>query len=377
MEKMDWKVPFVWGCAFSLAAGAFGNYLANKKKIDFANDYPIVLETQEFMEEAGGPEIKASEKDQINAYLSLYGDKYTFAEDGENVDSEEFVTKLVNESPTAFGCGFTIEFHGEDQLFFDDIEPDMPAAKAGIQSGDQILTIDGETVSGYPSAKGLAGKEGETLTLTLARGGEQFDVSFDRVSDKSAAAGVFSEMYGDTLYIRYSSFLTGGIEEVKSLIETSDFDSLILDLRENSGGNTSMAVSLADLFVPSGEKVFLHANTGSTISLETVAEPLCTVPTVLLVNENTASAAEIFTALMKQYSDTTLVGTTTFGKGIYQEYGVLRGCSVRYTAGYYTVGDWKCYHGYGIEPDVEVKMETGLIGTELDSQLEKALEIIG
>ena len=376
MEKMDWKVPFVWGCAFSLAAGAFVNYLANKKKIDFANAYPIVIETQEFMGDTDAPEINATEKNQINAYLALYGDKYTFAKDSD-VESEEFITRYVNESATALGCGFQIEFRGEGELYFSDVEPDMPAALSGIMRGDKVVSVDGVKISDYVSAKELLGKEGTTVVLQLERDGQIIGLSFDRVSDKLAASGLSYKMYGDTLYVQHTSFSKNALTGFKEILESSEFDSLIIDLRGNGGGNTSEAVSTADLFVPAGKQVTSYHYNGSVDALATSDEPTYTVPIVLLVNGDTASSAEIFTGLLKQYSDTTIVGETTFGKGIFQEYGTLRGCSVQFTAGYYTVGDWKCYHGYGIEPDVEVKMETGLIGTELDTQLEKALEIIG
>ena len=108
---------------------------------------------------------------------------------------------------------------------------------------------------------------------------------------------------------------------------------------------------------------------------ETNDEILYDVPIAVLINENTASAAEILTALLKQYGDATLVGMNTFGKGVYQNKGIFYGNSVRYTEGYYTVGDWEDYHGKGIKPDVEIDMDSDYIGTDKDIQLEKALEL--
>lgn len=377
MEKMDPKVWAVWSCAFGMAAGAIGTYLVNRKKIDFANNNPIILEAQELMEESGkaAPD-NAAPVDQINAYLSLYGDKYTFAEDAD-VESEDFVTKQVNTSPTALGCGFEIGFDAPDELYFTKVAEDMPAAKQGIERGDRIVSIGGEQVTSYASAKELMGKEGSTVTLTLFRSDELFDVELERSSDKAAAAGIETEKYGDTLYIRYESFGNGAGEMFRAALDSESFDSLIIDLRDNMGGQTSEAVTLADIFVPEGKTVYCHSDSGDISGFQTSTAPAYSVPIVLLVNENTASSAEIFSALLKQYSDTTLVGEKTFGKGIYQEYGVLHGCTVQYSMGYYTVGDWDSYHEKGIEPDVYVEMDPGLIGTELDVQLEKALEIIG
>ena len=98
---------------------------------------------------------------------------------------------------------------------------------------------------------------------------------------------------------------------------------------------------------------------------------------VLLVNNNTASSAEIFTAALKQHIEVTIVGENTRGKGVYQIVNLLdNGDQFKYTAGTYTVGDWECYQGVGIAPDVEVPMDRELIGTDDDIQLKKALELL-
>lgn len=139
------------------------------------------------------------------------------------------------------------------------------------------------------------------------------------------------------------------------------------------------AVQFADYFV--GE-ASLQKNyyTGKTETLKTSdSSGDIDKPVVVLINEKTMSAAEIAAAFLKQYGkDVKLVGQKTFGKGIFQlEEELSDGGKLHYTAGTYTVGDWECYQGKGIEPDVAVEMDPSYIGTDKDVQLKKALELLG
>ena len=110
--------------------------------------------------------------------------------------------------------------------------------------------------------------------------------------------------------------------------------------------------------------------------MDTEDGKLTDAPVVLLTNEKTASAAEIFTALLKQYDDATIVGTNTFGKGIFQNVATFHRNVIHYTDGYFKVGDWDCWQGVGIAPDIDVEMDSALIGTSEDVQLQKALELL-
>ena len=101
---------------------------------------------------------------------------------------------------------------------------------------------------------------------------------------------------------------------------------------------------------------------------------------IVIVNENTASAAEILSSYLKQQVNAIIVGTNTFGKGVFQQDAKLsNGGNLHYTAGYFTVGDWECWQGKGIAPDIEIAMDydENIIGTDEDIQLQKAIEILG
>lgn len=160
--------------------------------------------------------------------------------------------------------------------------------------------------------------------------------------------------------------------------ETKGF---IIDLRNNGGGNTEDCTNTLGHFISARNVGRLHRIDGTTEDITTPElDSHYTQNVVILANENTASAAEIFIAAMKQFYDgeVTIIGTKTYGKGTFQEFKYLSDDEeVKYTAGYYTIGDWKCYEGTGISPDTEISMDydPDIICTDDDIQLQAALNI--
>lgn len=195
-------------------------------------------------------------------------------------------------------------------------------------------------------------------------------------------ADVESElMNGSVLYVKINSFIWG--TNLSFDTKTSELlpkaSSIVIDLRNNGGGAIGEAQNISDRFLKTGvthcfidnadDYDFEMGDSGNEIDL----------PVVILVNGETASASEMMTALfMQNYDNVTVIGTTTYGKGIFQDEKELsNGGVLRFTNGYYTVGDWECYQDVGIEPDITLEMDESLIGTLSDTQLKKALEILG
>lgn len=186
------------------------------------------------------------------------------------------------------------------------------------------------------------------------------------------------------VYIRSDSFLMNGIQGFTHFFRDNpapETDGYIIDLRNNMGGYTDYCLSILGNFLDQpltvGEYHYYNGNSKDlNVSgyKNTNGEKV-----VILVNENTMSAAEIFTASMKQfYNDITVVGTKTYGKGTFQEYEYLPDDEqFKYTAGYYTIGDWQCYDGVGIAPDIEVAMDYNpdIICTDDDIQLQTAFDL--
>lgn len=376
MDKGTHTLSLILTATVSMAVGAGLMYYKNRKEIGFMKKYPQYLTVEEFMKESEiGLPTDVTDADQIKSYLTLYNDPYADYKDGAT-NEEEKITSEINRSPTALGSGFEIAFNEDGQLFIKDVLEGMPAYDQGLKEGDVILSIDDTIIEEFADAKAIKGKEGTTARLIVLRGGSQQEIVMTRYSDSDAAAGVRSRMVDDTLIVEYLDVGQFSAAPFEEAVLENDYNSLIVDLRNNPGGEISVAVQVADHFIDHAEVKLNHYN-GSSSNYTTEDGIDIDVPIVLIVNDMTASAAEIFTALLKQNADVTIVGVNTYGKGVFQNRGMINGGDISYTAGTFTVGDWPCWQGVGIAPDIEVKMDPDLIGTDDDIQLQKALEILG
>lgn len=377
MDKKQRFFSLTVGIVVSMTVGAGGMYLANYKKIEFMNRYPVMLEVEDFMLDTLEVEKPSDYSDEtvINAYLALYGDKYTKYEAHRDIFSKEFIVEETNASSVALGSGFQINFDKNDNLYISYIEKGKAADKQGLVVGDIIKSIDGNEIVEYKNAKKIRGENGTTVKLLIERNGEDLEINFKRDCDVMKKSGITSRRFNDILYLKVDSISVDMYEPFAQALEHENFGSLVLDLRDNGGGLVNIAVKISDLFVGKAS-IASHSVNGDVETEYTTDDIAYDVPIVVLVNEKTASAAEIITALLKQYGDATIVGARTFGKGIYQNEVMFKKGTITYTDGYVTVGDWECYHEIGIEPDFEIPMDSTLIGTENDIQLEKALELV-
>lgn len=369
---------FILTAVVSMGIGAGALYLSKRKQIEFAERYPMMLEIEDFMVNEAGADVPDAPTDdeQINAYLSLYGDKYTYSEKVD-ITSKEFIADNVNASSSAVGTGFEISFNSKGRLYFSKIIADMPADRQGFKKGDIIVSIDGSEVSEFGDAKALKSAEKKAVSLVIERGGSQETAELELIPDEEKVVDNASyKMYGDVLYIDYNSVGAGTESIIRNALESNDFGSIIIDMRDNHGGESSVAVHAADMFIDKASVYYYRKDDSLDTTMDTEDGKLTDAPVVLLTNEKTASAAEIFTALLKQYDDATIVGTNTFGKGIFQNVATFHRNVIHYTDGYFKVGDWDCWQGVGIAPDIDVEMDSALIGTSEDVQLQKALELL-
>ena len=176
--------------------------------------------------------------------------------------------------------------------------------------------------------------------------------------------------------------MTNGVgyftDEMNKLESESELKGLIIDLRENHGGSSTEPIEIFDYFADSGSKTWNEDKNGN------ISEEMFTtdgveyeMPVVLLVSGNTYSSAEKLAALFQSTKRGTIVGTQTGGKGVYQDQIPLEdGTAVTLVQGYYYVNDVPNYNGVGITPDVVIKMDNELIGTDEDIQLKKAIELL-
>ncbi len=359
-----------------MSVGAGGMYLANYRKLDFMNRYPEFVEFDKYIEDTLMIEVPANPtmEDTVNAYLSLYGDKYTVYKAKQDIHSKEYVTEETNNSSIAQNMDFEIGFNNKDELFFTKVATGGKAAEQGVIAGDIIKSIDGQAITEYKVAKQIRGYNNTVAKLVIERDGREYELDFLRYVEEIDTLGVESEMFGDTLYVRFDDMTADSADVIETALMENEFEKLILDLRNNGGGETTIAVRVADSFIDKAD-VRLKSRRGGETVQSTSDGIAYDVPIYLLVNENTASSAEILTSLLKQYADTTIIGTTTFGKGIYQGHAMYKGGNLKYTQGETYVGEWDNWQGKGIAPDVEVYMDSEYIGTGYDIQFEKALEL--
>jgi len=266
-----------------------------------------------------------------------------------------------------------------------------PAEKAGMLPGDILTGVDGLDVTGMDLSivvnDHIKGEEGTDVTITVYRQSEDEYLDLPMVRAVVQNPTVEFEMLEDQVgYIYLSSFEEVSVEQFKKAIDALESDGmkgLVLDLRNNGGGLVSAAESIADYLLPAGDVVVSFKGKGLPESVYVTSdEHQVDVPIVVLVNEESASAAEVLTGALKDNDYATVVGTTTFGKGIAQGlFPMPDGSALKLTTAYYYFPSGECIHEIGIKPDVEVELEEELksmveIPKEEDNQLHKAIEVL-
>lgn len=260
---------------------------------------------------------------------------------------------------------------------------DSPALHAGLRAGDVLLAIDGEPITDETTLGDvratLHGERGTSVTLTVARPpGDPFDVQIERqqIDVPSVTWRVLPE-YPDIGYIHVQSFTERTPDEsAQAVAELSDrTTTLVLDLRDNYGGLTRSAVDVASLFIPEGSTVYYEvAQDGEEKAFNAGAHPIQMLdrPMVVLVNEGTASAAEIVVGALQAHGRARLLGERTFGKGSVQLlFELSDGSSLHVTNAIWLTPDRKPIGEDGLTPDVPV---TG--DSTADEQLYEAVALL-
>ena len=266
-----------------------------------------------------------------------------------------------------------------------------PAEEAGILPGDALYKVDGTEVIGMDLSllvnNYVKGEEGSQLTITVYRenSGEYKDITLTRrpIDVQTVSGKMLDEEIG---YISVAEFDRVTADQFKSKIEELQGEGmkrLIIDLRNNPGGEVTTVVSMADYILKDGGRILTVANKkGTEETYDAEDGHSLEIPMVVLVNGNSASASEVFTGAMKDYGVATIVGTKTFGKGIVQTLMPLSdGSAIKLTTDHYYTPNGNDIHGKGIEPDLEVELDEEaaqevVIPEEKDNQLQKAVEVV-
>jgi carboxyl-terminal processing protease len=278
------------------------------------------------------------------------------------------------------GIGLTV-VEVKEGLRVASVFPRSPAKKAGIAAGDTIVSVDGESLAGLSSSeatKKIKGPDGSEVTIGLrdGKGGKvrrltltRAEVTLPNVSSRVERAE------GRKLgYVRLLSFsegahgqLAGAVEKV----EKEGAEGIVVDLRHNPGGLLDEAVLTASLFLPKDEVVVsTESRTQGKSVHETTGDRLTNLPLVVLIDGGTASAAEILAAALADDGDAPVVGTTSFGKGVFQEeQSLANGGALKLTVGeYFTPEGVNLAESHGIHPDVKVKDDPKTAGDEAEQR---------
>lgn len=260
-----------------------------------------------------------------------------------------------------------------------------PAEAADLREGDLIYEVDGESAAGLELTEIVAmikGEEGTTVHLTLIREGENDYVEVDIERRKVESPTVNYEVYDNGMgYIQITEFddiTVDQFTEALAVCKGSNVKGLILDLRSNPGGNLNAVVDIARELLPEGLIVYTEDRYGERTEYSCDGKNQLDIPLVVLINGNSASASEILAGAIKDYGIGTLVGTTSYGKGIVQRIISLQdGSAVKLTVSSYFTPNGNNIHGIGIEPDVVCEFDSeSYYDKEIDNQLEEAENVL-
>ncbi len=283
------------------------------------------------------------------------------------------------------GIGLTVT-EAKQGLRIEKVFPGSPAENAGLQSGDLIVSVEGDSIAGESSevsTEKIKGPEGTEVTIGVKKSPsgkvreleiERAQISLPNVTSKVEKVG------GHTLgYVRMVSFSEGvhaQMREAVQKVEKQGAEGIVLDLRGNGGGLLEEAVLTASIFLPSDEVVVTtNSRTQGHAVYKTAGDNLPQVPLVVLIDRNTASAAEILTAALADDAGAKTVGTRSYGKGVFQqEIDLSNGGALKLTIGeYFTPDGVNLAKTHGIHPDVRAP---NLLQTKRDEGLERALEVL-
>lgn len=330
------------------------------------------------------------------AYIYGTGDKY-----GRYLNSQEFAEFIESNDGNSVGIGVQVIFDSEmNAIEVVMVYPDSPAADAGLEAGDVIVSVAGKSVAdiGYSEAMSLMrGEEGTVAEFTAIRNGvdtKDYSITRAHVTEISAYARVYTDISGnatDVGVIRITEFnarTPGQFESAIAELKGKGVTKFIFDVRSNPGGELNSIIETLDQILPEGPIVRVINADGSETVTESDANYMDS-EMVVLINGSTASAAELFAASVKDYAErgsinACLIGETTYGKGTMQNVINLGdGSAVSISTNMYNPPYSDNYEGVGVTPNIEVSLSAAAESVNIyklsdldDAQLAAAVEYL-
>ena len=319
----------------------------------------------------------------INGMLSYTGDDYT-------IYMNEDATESLNErlDGTYDGIGIRIGLNDNNQIYVYEVFDESPAKNAGIQVGDILLSINGEDVTNKSTeqASSIIKNSKETkFVIGVNRNGQSLNFELERKTlIVPAISSSIKEVNGKKIgYIyleTFSSTIDTQVETTLLSMEESGIDSLIVDVRYNTGGYLSSCTNIIELFLAKDKLMYTIKSKKDSTDYKDTTDIKREYPIVVLINGSSASASEILASSLKYSYGATIVGTKSYGKGKVQTTGTLEdGTMIKYTSARWFMPNGECLDEKGLEPDIKVELSEEYKNNpieESDNQLNEALKIL-
>lgn len=314
----------------------------------------------------------------IKGMFSYLGDPYTTYLDKDQTDN---LTDSLK--GTQHGIGVLINLSDEEKkIIISKVYDNTPAKEAGLVSGDEIVKVNDKLVSESENLKDITAliKSSDEVRLVIQRDGvdKEYTLKTADFYNPSVEENIIEGANGDKIgYLQISKFNETAYEQFNqklNKLEATGINSLIIDLRGNTGGFLSAATKISELFLKKGEVIYsLNEQSGTKVTYDETEESR-NYKVFVLVNESSASASEILAAALQDSYGAILVGTTTYGKGKVQKTNKMNdGTMYKYTSAKWLTPKGECIDGVGLKPDIEISNGNELLK---DLVLEKAIEEI-
>ncbi len=388
-------VSLILVCAYVAGKMAFDLFAVRKTGAQAAQDGSVVstetiqkMRTIEEMVDAYyyGDEVTAGElQDGVyKGMVKALGDPYS-----EYFSKEELEDVVNNNQGISYGIGAMISINTNlNTAMISGVLEESPAMEAGLKEGDIIYKVGDEFTQGMSLSKVVSlvkGREGTIVNMTIYREGEPDYLEMEIVRAKQIETTTVDsgmiEGHDEIGYLRIREFegvTPDQFTEAMAVLKENGMRGLVLDLRSNPGGDLTAVVDVARQILPAGLIVYTEDKAGNRKEYTCDGTHELQMPLVVLTNEYSASASEILAGAIKDYNKGTLIGTTTFGKGIVQRINRLKdGTAIKLTVSAYFTPSGKNIHGIGIEPDIVLEYDDEAYEADgTDNQVMKAIEVL-
>lgn len=317
----------------------------------------------------------------LQSVIDSLGDPYTEVVDDSLANS--LATRLQG---TYKGFGIEVINDKDNNIYIANVLEDSPASKAGLKSNDKIIAMDDKSLLKTPTdefATLVRNSDKESITLTIVRDSKEMkiDVKREKVTLKSISSKTIDKANKKIGYIYINVFAANtDVQFIDTLEELEDegIDSLIIDLRDNTGGHLSSVENIMSDFFDKSHVIYQIKDKSKTTKYYSTGDKTREYPIAVLVNGNSASASELLTAALKEEYGATVVGKTTYGKGTVQEVQTTNtGIEYKLTTKQWLTPEGNWINEVGIEPDIDIELSKNYFtnpSDDSDNQLQAAIE---